>query len=677
MMRYPLLFPLSCFVVGILLGGFYPLAITNIGLVFGLSAITLVGLLWKRAWQNMPVFALLFFAAGLLLTSMQSKPVRAEHYVHLADNKMHVYAARLEEYPVPTARAIRFEVALQSDESGNPISGKVYVFAPVDSHYYNLLPGDELLFEARLNPLEPPKNPHEFDYQNYLHLHGVYAQTYTREIKVLSHSKRSVYRFTASARNRLLRIIRQFHFNEEEIAVASALLLGYRHLVTDETTRAFSGSGAMHVLAVSGLHVGILYMIVAFLLRIDRRKPQHSNGVQVFFTIGVIWGYALLTGLSPSVTRAAVMFTFVSIGYLRQHKAPVIQSLLVSAFVLLAYNPNYLFEVGFQLSYAAVFGIVYLQRDIRAYFPQSKFWLLNSAYEICAVSIAAQLGTFPLSMYYFHQFPVYFLASNLIVIPAAFLAMSYGILLLFYASIFPAFAWMALPLKWILDVMIESVRFVQNLPNAVVEGLWLGREELLLLTLLVFVAADAFWRKRKKSMFLALGLGVLLLMLNVGNALERKNANQLLIYSVADRIAIEHRHATQSTLLSDSILLADEEAMLFHIQHNLWAGGVKKPAVFYVHKDAVSDKLILQNGVLEIARNRILLYWEAVDSLKFTLKPNIVLVARNVPPPKKMPDSQVVLLSGLRPTTIARWQQLRPEAHDLGRSGAFVLNLFN
>ena len=677
MLRYPLLVPLAALVLGILLGGFYPLPKIWLVSGFTLGCSLLALLIWKRGLQHIAVYVMLFFAAGYFLTSLQDERLAEGHYTNAAAQQKQIYKGKLIAHPVPTARAVRLELTLFNDEKGTPVSGKVYVYVPSDSLYLGLSPGDQLLFRARLNPLEAPKNPHEFDYKNYLNLHGIYAQCYTQELAVLPQHSWMLARYTTKARSRLLAIIRQMNLSEEETAVASALLLGYRHLVTDETTRAFSGSGAMHVLAVSGLHVGILYMMVSFLLRIDRRKPQESNVVQVFATIAIIWGYAALTGLSPSVNRAAVMFTFVSLGYLRQHKAPVIQSLIVSALALLLYNPNYLFEVGFQLSYAAVFGIVYLQRDIRGYFPKTKIWLVDSAFEICAVSIAAQLGTFPLSMYYFHQFPVYFLASNLIVIPAAFMAMSYGIVLLLYASFFPLFEWMALPLKWILYGMIESVKFVQQLPNAVIEGLWIGRVELILVTLLVFLAANAFWRRHKLSLFLATGLAVVLLLSNIQTATSRQSANKLIFYSVKKYPALEYRQGFQSTLIADSNLLADEQAMLFHIRHNLWAGGVKEPKVFSLNSDTVSESLILANGMVEMNGTRILFFSAEDDSSKFILKPDVLFITGNVVPPHKLPKVPIVMLSGLRLKTIEQWQARSMGLCNLAASGAITLNLPN
>jgi competence protein ComEC len=675
MLRYPLLMPLLALLFGIVLGGFYPFPQVWLLPVFFASLLLLGLVIWKKALQHFSLYFFLFFAVGLLLTSLQDERLSAHHYVHQAATTKQIFKGKLITHPVPTQRAVRLEIELLEQESGRAISGKMYVYAPQEARFLALFPGDQILFSATLNPLEAPKNPHEFDYKNYLNLHGVYAQCYTQEVKVLRQSSRVLARYTAKARGRLLALIGQMNFSAEEIAVASALLLGYRHLVTDETTMAFSGSGAMHVLAVSGLHVGILYMMVSFLLRIDRRKPQQSNAIQVFSTIAIIWAYAALTGFSPSVNRAAVMFTFVSLGYLRQHKTPVVQSLIVSAGVLLAYNPNYLFEVGFQLSYLAVFGIVYLQRDILAYFPKTKFWLVNQVFEICAVSIAAQLGTFPLGMYYFHQFPVYFLVSNLVVIPAAFLAMFYGISLLMYGSIFPLFAWMALPLKWILWCMIESVKFVNELPSAVIGGLWIGRIEMLLLTLFVFLAADALWRKSKTALFAATGLVVILLMSNLQTEATRRGANHLTFYSVKKQPAIEYRQGQKSALLADSTLLADEQAMLFHIRHNLWAGGVEAPKTFSWNKDTTSADLILSNGMADFNGHRVLLYAADDDSTKFVLNPAVIFVVANVQPPQQLPNLPVVLLNGLRPKTVAGWGEKSVALHNLATAGAFTLAL--
>ena len=180
------------------------------------------------------------------------------------------------------------------------------------------------------------------------------------------------------------------NLEHDEKAIASALLLGYRGMLSDETSTSFANAGAMHVLAVSGLHVGILYMVVAFFLRLDRKKAHRNNWKKVMITLIIIWSYALLTSLSPSVTRAAVMFSFMAIGGLLKRRTSSLQAIIASALFLLLIKPNYLFEVGFQLSYAAVFGIIQLQPRIYHLIPPIRNRALDYAWQITAVSIAAQ-----------------------------------------------------------------------------------------------------------------------------------------------------------------------------------------------------------------------------------------------------------------------------------------------
>jgi competence protein ComEC len=380
------------------------------------------------------------------------------------------------------------EVGLIADEKVKPLEGTIYLYVPKDSMYQTSLPGDKILFNARLNLIPPPKNPHEFDYRNYLHLHQVYAQGYTTDAKIITTEKWSIMRWASSFRAELLMLIDEMNLEADEKAIASALLLGYRHFITDETIQAFAGAGAMHVLAVSGLHVGILYMVVAFFLKVDRRKPHKNNWRKVLVIIAIIWMYAILTGLSPSVTRAAVMFTFLAVGGLMKRKTSSIQAIIASAMVLLAFNPNYLFEVGFQLSYAAVFGIIYLQPKIYRLIPRIPNRMLDYAWQITAVSIAAQAATFPLSVYYFHQFPLLFVFSNLFVIPLAFLTMGYGLFVLIVSIFTGVLSWLIWPLKGLLWLMINGVGLIEEIPHAVVTQLWIGRVEIILYLILIFTA---------------------------------------------------------------------------------------------------------------------------------------------------------------------------------------------
>ena len=228
-------------------------------------------------------------------------------------------------------------------------------------------------------------------------------------------------------RDKLLNILKENGLKNNELAVASALILGYKDDLGEELKHSYSSAGATHVLAVSGLHVGIIFLVLNFLLNILDKNDRFKISKAILL-ICFLWAYATITGLSPSVVRAATMFSFVTIGKSFGKSSSIYNTLCASAFVLLVYNPYLIMEVGFQLSYLAVVGIVYFQSIIYKWiYVKNKF--LKYIWMITSVSIAAQLTTFPLGLLYLHQSPTYLFASNLFVIPGAMLIIGLGILL--------------------------------------------------------------------------------------------------------------------------------------------------------------------------------------------------------------------------------------------------------
>ncbi len=212
-----------------------------------------------------------------------------------------------------------------------------------------------------------------------------------------------------------------------EAQTISALVLGKRDELNKEVIANFSAAGAMHVLAVSGLHVGILLMIIRFFFKQILRDAL-PKWFEITCTLLLIWTFAFITGLSASVVRAACMFSFIICGTFYKKDISIYPILAASALCMLVYNPYLITEVGFQLSYAAVIGIVFFTPKLQVNLPTSKYTIINTISTITCVSIAAQLATAPIALLYFHQFPTYFILSNLVVIPCAFLIVITGII---------------------------------------------------------------------------------------------------------------------------------------------------------------------------------------------------------------------------------------------------------
>ncbi len=429
--------------------------------------------------------------------------------------------------------------------------------------------GDVLLIKGGPQLVPPPNNPHGFDYQQYLSFQNIYHQHYLREGEVRFVRSDPPYKilqlaFIGSewARNTLKRYIK----GEHEQAIVLGLVLGIKDGLDNELISAYSASGGMHVLAVSGLHVGILYWIVLLVLR-PIGKSRKGKTIVTIMGVLILWAYALITGLSPSVLRAVTMFTFVAVALPFRHRTNIYNTLAISACCLLLYNPYFIMAVGFQLSYAAVLGIVYFQPKFTRVFS-SRYYLVTKTWELSSVSIAAQIATFPLGLLYFHQFPVYFLFSNLFIIPCAFIILIGGLAVLVSGFFSPIATVLGFCLSWIVKALNASVFFVESFPYSLIENVYLTTFQcwLIVLAILSFICLMEFRRFR---FLMGVFFLVALLSFQQGQHLMKNSAaRKLTVYNISGHSAIDiFEKGTVYTFL-DSALSQDNESVRFHIRPN-------------------------------------------------------------------------------------------------------------
>ncbi|MBN2519533.1 MAG: ComEC family competence protein [Bacteroidales bacterium] len=347
-------------------------------------------------------------------------------------------------------------------------------------------PGDTLIFNASLKEITNSGNPFEFDYKKYLAEHGVFLAAYVTQSdwKIIGrfNSFHIIY-LANKARTKVLGYYKKMNLNGNELAIISALTLGYKNWLTREIKEVFSRSGAIHILAVSGLHVGILFLILNFFLQF-LNKYKKGYIYKSFIIITFIWVYATLAGLSPSILRASLMFTIMAAAKLLNRQTTVYHSLALSAFLILLIDPYSIKEIGFQLSYCAVAGIAFFHPKIsRLIIARNP--ILCYLWDLITVSIAAQIFTFPFSLYYFHQFPVLFLVTNLIVIPLAFIVIIFvitGLILSFVPAISTLiFQFVALLTRYI----YYALNLIQNIKFSVTENVYFNFTHLILTLLLI------------------------------------------------------------------------------------------------------------------------------------------------------------------------------------------------
>lgn len=472
--------------------------------------------------------------------------------------------------------------------------GRAVIYFEKDSIMPDLRYGDRIVFQGIMNEIENAENPYEFDYKRYMANQGILLQTYAgaEKWKLLQREQGwFVLDFAHNLRQNLLQKYRQYGLKGDEFAIAAALTLGYKNDLDRDTRQAFSVSGAMHVLAVSGLHVGIIFLIIDKLLFFFNQRLRILRFLRVVIIIASLWLFALITGLSPSVNRAALMLTFVAIGQSLNRRISIYNSLALSAFFLLLVNPLNLVKVGFQLSYFAVFAIVFFQPRIHRliYIPNRQ---LDKIWSLLSVSIAAQIGTLPISLYYFHQFPVYFWLTNIFVIPMAFFIVYFGVAVSLLSFWDPVAAFVANGLIWLVKALNYIVRFIEQLPFSAITDIPFSLMQLFILYL-IFTIFTLFVIFRRRLYFWS-GVGLLLLFASL-YSYQKTTAWQkqmFWVYNVRGGAVYNWISPVKNTIIVDSAIVAEPQQLTYAATAN-WLKHYTQPPQRVVLELLTRDTLTL------------------------------------------------------------------------------------
>ncbi|MEN1784234.1 MAG: ComEC/Rec2 family competence protein [Bacteroidota bacterium] len=320
-------------------------------------------------------------------------------------------------------------------------TGKLLLSIARDSLSAQLAVDDEIMVYTSATTIRPPRNPYQFDYQAYLKKQGIFHEIRLPQPVFLQlNAARPTLRGRAFRfRETLINRLEKYDFGKAELGVIQALILGKRDDLSEATYRNYQDAGAVHILAVSGLHVGLIMLLLQWLLRPIQQLPQ-GDLLKALIVITLLWTYAFVAGLSPSVVRATTLFSFLAYAAQLNRPTNVYNSIAWSLFFILLIKPLFLFQVGFQLSYAAVIAIAIIYPELQRLWSP-RYYLLRKGWQLLSVSIAAQLGVLPMVLFYFHQFPGLFWVSNLIIIPflGMLLALGFVVLVLAYANSLPPF----------------------------------------------------------------------------------------------------------------------------------------------------------------------------------------------------------------------------------------------
>ncbi|HOK38017.1 MAG TPA: ComEC/Rec2 family competence protein [Bacteroidales bacterium] len=484
------------------------------------------------------IISIFFLSFGIAYTSVFS----SKDNINLSDYKGGYIVAEILEMPKERLRNVSFTVrmlAINSDKNWLEAEGKILLYLEKNEKSLSLKPGDKIIFTPDFSEIKNNGNPEEFDLKQYLTYNLILSSDFLSsdewqkiDSDLPIRTKQKFLRF----RDQLIEILKDVGLNNDELAVASALTLGYKDKINDSLKRSYSSSGAMHILAVSGLHVGIIYGIIVFLLSLF--KLNNLKLVKFIIVVSSVWFYALLAGGSPSITRAALMISVFSLGETISKHSNSINSLLLAAFIILLIKPFTLFDLGFQFSFVAVLGILLFYTRIYELFSiRNK--ILDKIWSLTAVSIAAQLATFPLGLYYFNQFSNYFLITNYCLIPLATIAIWLTLaVFVFYVLGFGTIT-IGKILAFIVKLMNNVVVGIESLPFSVTKDVFIDEIKLALIYL-ILLSFFIFFFLSKEYRHLV-WLIVFLIIYNIVGLVEQHSLNRqkhIVVYNIDRSTAI-------------------------------------------------------------------------------------------------------------------------------------------
>lgn len=570
--NYPIVKVLLPYVVGIMVayfGDFSDKMCRIVAYVTGILFVASILCSFVKAYKwrviTTTVMTTLFLFLGIFLTNKHFHSSLPKHLIEENTD----WVVRVSEEPTPREKSVKVVAEVFQTSENQKLISKILLYLQPSDEAHELRYGDLLFVHTNLSRIEPPHNPDAFDNQQYMRRRGIYYSGFVHDgaWQCFGHVPANPLKFAAQKiRNQLTNTYITAGMSGDELDILKAILLGADDTLDPELKASYSSAGVSHILCVSGMHVGVIFMIINFLLKpLDLfRSSKIFKSVLVML---VIWLYAHITGLAPSVTRSATMFSFVAVGQLLRRNTNVFHSLFASMFILLVINPLLLFEVGFQLSYLAVAGIVLFQPKLSALY-QCRTKIGNYFWELLTVSVAAQLGTSPISIYYFAQFPNYFMLSNLSVITLSFVVIITGVALL-PVSLFPFLAhYLSTLLTLEIRLMNKIITFIESLPGSVTENLDYRLPQVLLLYGLIMFVCLWLYQKYRKFFW---GASICLTMFCISFPVKKWmlcRETDYIAYHIRKSSAVEFNYHGQAIVFADSIRHAEDKLYQYNIRNH-------------------------------------------------------------------------------------------------------------
>lgn len=664
-------------IVGILFGNYFCIQPVQLLVVFGLLILLFTAVYFYANKQFHPTIFftilvfLVSFSIGLGAITLKNKLNDKNHY-----SKNLQFTVEKPAFALISIRSIlkstnyynKYEAEV-FQLNGKKSIGKILVNIKKDSTINQLQVDDHLAVKMNFNEISKPLNPFGFNYKRYLQQQQIHHQIYGENSQFLRLPKtnRTLKGIAANIREKITKSLIHYGFKSDELAVVNALLLGQRQNLTSDLQQSYVGAGAIHILAISGLHIGIMLLILTAVFK-PLHYFKHGKLTATIIIITILWLYAILAGLSASVVRAMAMFTAIAIALFVNRPSNVYKTLVISMFFLLLFNPYYLFEVGFQLSYLAVFSIVWIQPKIYNLW-KPKFWALDKLWQLLTVSTAAQIGVLPLSLYYFHQFPGLFFVSNLVIIPVLGIVLTAGIVIIILSVLQITPQLMADAYIFVIQQMNNFVRWIAHQEYFIIQQISMS-----FLLMVAFYALLFFWLKwlEKKVFYrftLVLISIVLLQTVFIFEKYAVQSANEFIIFNENKTSIVAKR--TGSLILFNTSADSLKTASKF-----------KKAYLVGARLDEMLTSEKIKN--LYFFKDETILVVDSLGLYKFnSVKPTIVILRQspkiNLERVLKYSNPKIIIADGSNYKSYLKdWEQTciknKTPFHNTMQKGAFVLN---
>ena len=558
-LQFPLARITIGFVLGILFANYFTLTVSFVFALLFFSVFVFIIAFYISKNNNVnPIYFglttyLLAFCVGTSTQIIHTDSFQESNYTHFKAiyEQPHLVALTIREKLRSSNYSDRY-IALINDIDNKQRSGRILLNIKKDSLIRTLEIGAHVQFYGDFIKNSAAKNPDQFDYGKYLKTKQIYAQIYASasEIKIGSFIEKDVWYYTSKLRTKIIKNLEKNKFNSTELNVAIALILGQQQDISPDIIRDYQYAGAVHILSVSGLHIGFILLFVTFILS-PFPNTKRGSFIKLMIILLSLISFGLIAGLAPSVLRSVTMFSFVAIGMYLRRSTNIFHTLLVSMLLILLFQPSFLFDVGFQLSYVALFFILWLQPLLaQLWTPKNK--ILVYFWDILTVSFAAQIGAFPLSIYYFHQFPGLFFVTNLVIIPFLSVIMALGVVVMVLAAFDYVPLFLAKALEWSIFILNKIINGIASLEQFIIRDIpfnW----QLLVSVNLVIIATILWFKKPSFNRLVLVLVGVIILQITYFEThWTIQNQQELVVFNSKKSTMIAERNGEKVTIYTNT-----------------------------------------------------------------------------------------------------------------------------